>query len=73
MKEVINTLTAASGGASLSGAASGQLIIGGIGLFFMFIFGVWGAIMSYRSNKLIKQALQNGDIASAIRIKAKVK
>ena len=71
MREVINTLTATSGGASLTGAATGQLLIAGATFIFFVAFGLWGAYWRYQDSKAIRQAIDAGDLETAIKIRGK--
>lgn len=71
MREVINQLTAASAGTTVTASASGQMIIAIVGLFFMIMFGFWGAWLQWKNSKAIKAALDSGDLQSALKLKAK--
>lgn len=71
MREVINSVTNLSGGVTVTGAATGQLVIAGIGLALMFVFGVFGSWLRYRDSKALRAALEAGDIKTAIKIRSK--
>lgn len=71
MRDFINAATMTSGGATISGAASGQLFIGVAGLFFMIVFGVFGAWLRLKDSKALRRALEDGDIKAAIQIRSK--
>lgn len=71
MREVINTITASSAGASVTGAMSGQLIIGITGLIFMILFGTWGAWLQWKNSKAIQNAISSGDLQTALKLKVK--
>ncbi|QHJ81037.1 MAG: hypothetical protein [Bacteriophage sp.] len=78
MKDVINSLTMGSGGGAITGAATGQIMIAGISLFFMIAFGFWGGYLSYRNSKTIQEdskairaALERGDIVEAVSRRSK--
>lgn len=71
MREVINNLTATSGGVTLTSAANGQLIIGVVGLIFMILFGVCGVWLKWRDSQAIRRALEAGDLSTALRIRGK--
>lgn len=71
MREVINAVTNSSGGVTLGGAASGQLYIAGVGLFFMIAFGLFGAWLKWKDSKAIREALESGDLQTALRIRSK--
>lgn len=71
MREFINNLTSTSGGVTVTGAASGQLVIGIVGLVFMILFGTWGAWLKWQDSKAIRRALDSGDLQTALRLKGK--
>lgn len=71
MRDVINAITNASGGVTVGGAATGQLIIAGIGLVFMVAFGFWGAYLRWKDSKAIREAIDSGDLRSALKIRGK--
>lgn len=63
--------TASTGGASFAGAATGQFILALLTLFFFVIFGVWGAWLKWRDSKAIREALDAGDLKTALKIRHK--
>lgn len=71
MREVIHTVTSWSGGVTLTGAATGQLMIAAIGLVFMIGFGAFGSWLRYRDSKALRAALDSGDLATAMKIRSK--
>lgn len=71
MREVINAVTSATGGASLTGAATGQLMIAGATFILFVAFGVWGAYWKYQDSKAIREALKSGNLEEAIKLNGK--
>ena len=71
MREFISAATNGSGGVTLAGSATGQLIIAAIGLFFMILFGSFGAGLRWRDSKALRDALEAGDIKTAVKIRSK--
>ena len=71
MKEVLNTVTAGTGGASFAGAATGQLAIAGATFILFVCFGLWGAYWKYQDSKAIRQALDSGDLPTALKLRGK--
>ncbi len=71
MREFINAATNGSGGVAFTGTATGQLIIAAIGLFFMILFGSIGTWLKWKDSKAIRDALEVGDIRTAIKIRSK--
>lgn len=71
MREVINSVTTTSGGATFAGAVTGDMMVGIAGLVLMAIFGVWGGWLRYRDSKALRRALEAGDIKEAIKIRSK--
>lgn len=71
MREFINAAANGSGGVTLAGSATGQLIIAILGLFFMIIFGSFGAWLRWRDSKALRDALEAGDIKTAMKIGSK--
>lgn len=71
MREVLNAATAMSGGASVTGAATGQLVIGIIGLVALLVFGAFGAWLKWKDSKAIRRALESGDLQTALKLRAK--
>lgn len=71
MREVINTVTASSGGGTFAAAATGQFAIA-VATFILFVaFGAWGAYWKYRDSKAIREALDDGDLPKALKIRGK--
>lgn len=68
MREVINAVTSGMGGASFTGAATGQLLIAGATFVLFVCFGAWGAYWKYQDSKAIRRALDSGDLESAVKI-----
>ena len=54
MREVINAATASTGGAAVTGAATGQMTIAIISLIALIIFGAWGAYWKYKDSQAIR-------------------
>lgn len=71
MRDFVNATTMTSGGATLAGAASGQLVIGILGLVFMILFGVFGAWLRLKDSRALRRALEAGDIKTAVQIRSK--
>jgi hypothetical protein len=71
MREFLNAATTGTGGASLTGAATGQITIAVAGLILMAAFGFWGAYLRWKDSKALREALDREDIKEAIRIRGK--
>ena len=71
MREFLNAATTGTGGASLTGAATGQITIAVSGLILMAAFGFWGAYLRWKDSKALREALEREDIKEAIRIRGK--
>nr|UWG23629.1 MAG: hypothetical protein [Bacteriophage sp.] len=78
MRDFFNYATTGSGGASLTGAATGQITIAIVSLAFMVAFGLWGAYLRWRDSKVLqedsralREALENGDLTMAFDIRSK--
>jgi hypothetical protein len=71
MRDFVNATTMTSGGVTLTGAASGQLVIGILGLVFMILFGVFGAWLRLKDSRALRRALEVGDIKTAMQIRSK--
>lgn len=71
MKEVLSVITAGTGGASFTGAATGQLAIAGATFILFVIFGLWGAYWKYQDSKAIRQAIDSGDLKTALKLRGK--
>ena len=71
MREFLNAATPGTGGASLTGAATGQITIAVAGLILMAAFGFWGAYLRWKDSKALREALDREDIKDAIRIRGK--
>ena len=71
MREFLNAATTSTGGASLAGAATGQITIAVAGLVLMASFGFWGAYLRWKDSKALREALDRDDIKEAIRIRGK--
>jgi hypothetical protein len=71
MREFLNAATTGTGGASLTGAATGQITIAVSGLILMAAFGFWGAYLRWKDSKALREALDREDIKEAIRIRGK--
>lgn len=71
IKDFINAATTGGGGATVYGAASGQLIVGIIGLVFMIGFGAFGAWLRWRDSKALHDALAENDFTTALKIRSK--
>jgi hypothetical protein len=71
MREFLNAVSTSTGGASLTGAATGQMTIAVAGLILMAAFGFWGAYLRWRDSKALREALDREDIKEAIRLRGK--
>lgn len=71
MKDFINAAMSGSGGATLTSAATGQLMIAGLTFVCFFAFGIWGAYWKYKDSKAIREAIDAGDLKTAIHIRNK--
>lgn len=71
MREFLNAATTSTGGASLAGAATGQITIAVAGLVLMAAFGFWGAYLRWKDSKALREALDRDDIKEVIRIRGK--
>ena len=71
MREFLNAATTSTGGASLAGAATGQITIAVAGLVLMAAFGFWGAYLRWKDSKALREAVDRDDIKEAIRIRGK--
>ncbi|UGO53131.1 putative holin [Klebsiella phage vB_KaeD_HazelMika] len=71
MREVINAITSGAGGATFTGVATGQLAIAFATFVFFVLFGFWGAYWKYKDSKAIRQAIDAGDLQTAIKIRGK--
>lgn len=71
MREVINAATASTGGAAVTGAATGQMTIAIISLIALIVFGLWGAYWKFKDSQAIRKALESGDLKTAINIRSK--
>lgn len=71
MREFLNAATTGTGGASLTGAATGQITIAVSSLVLMAAFGFWGAYLRWKDSKALREALDREDIKEAIRIRGK--
>lgn len=69
MKEFLTAATSGTGGAAFAGAATGQLYIAGATFVFFVCFGVWGAYWKYKDSQAIKEALKDGDLERALKIR----
>ncbi|UPU15867.1 hypothetical protein RCIP0073_00041 [Klebsiella phage RCIP0073] len=71
MRDFINAATTGGGGVTAGGLFSGQILIALAGLFLMFTFGVWGGYLRWKDSKALREALDAGDIRTAIKIRSK--
>lgn len=71
MRDFANAVTMGGGTATVVGAASGQLIIGAIGLVFMIGFGLWSSYLRLKDSRALRKALENQDLNSALKIRSK--
>lgn len=71
MREFIDAATAGGAVSALTSAYTGQIVIAEISLFFMVVFGIWGAWIKWRDSKAFREALKSGDLQKAIEIKRK--
>lgn len=71
MKDFLNVATSGTGGASITGAVTGQTTIAIASFVLMAAFGMWGAYLRWRDSKALREALECGDIKKAIEIRGK--
>lgn len=71
MKDFLNAATSGTGGASITGAVTGQTAIAIASFVLMAIFGALGAYLRWRDSKALREALECGDIKKAIEIRGK--
>lgn len=71
MRDFINLATGTTGGASLAGAATGQLILALLTFILFAAFGFWGAYLRWRDSKAIRAALDAGDLVTALKLRDK--
>lgn len=71
MREFLNMATGTTGGASLAGAATGQIILAVLTFIFFVAFGLWGAYLRWRDSKAIREALDAGDLRTALALRNK--
>ncbi|HAK2374351.1 TPA: holin [Salmonella enterica] len=71
MREFISLATYSSGGASFSGAVTGQLLLAVLSFIFFIIFGAVGLWLRWRDSKAIREALENTDLKAAVKINQK--
>lgn len=71
MKDFLNAVTSGTGGASITGAVTGQTTIAIVSLVLMAAFGMWGAYLRWRDSKALRDALECGDIKKAIETRGK--
>lgn len=71
MREFINAATTGGGGVTAGGVFSGQLLIALAGLVLMAGFGSWGAYLRWKDSKALREALDAGDLRTAIKIRSK--
>lgn len=71
MRDFANAVTMGGGTATVAGAASGQLIIGAIGLVFMIGFGLWSSYLRLKDSRALRKALENQDLNAALKIRSK--
>lgn len=71
MREFLNAVTTGTGGSSITGAVTGQMTIAVASLVLMAAFGMWGAYLRWKDSKALREALDNGDIEEAIKIRSK--
>lgn len=71
MRDFFNAATAGSGGASMTGAATGQITIAVVSALFMIAFGAWGAYLRWKDSKAFHEALYSGDLETAMRLRGK--
>lgn len=71
MKDFIHAATSGTGGAAITSAATGQLVIAGLTFVCFLGFGVWGAYWKYRDSKAIREAIEAGDLKAAVTIRNK--
>ena len=69
MKDFLNAATYSAGGSAFAGAATGQLYIAVATFIFFVCFGAWGAYWKFRDSQAIKQALNDGDLEKALKIR----
>lgn len=71
MKDFVNAAMSGSGGAAITSAATGQLVIAALTFVSFIAFGVWGAYWKYKDSRAIREAIEAGDLKTAIEIRNK--
>lgn len=71
MKDFLHAATSGTGGAAITSAATGQLVIAGLTFVCFLGFGIWGAYWKYKDSMAIREALKNGDFKRAVNIRSK--
>ncbi|AKJ74052.1 holin [Salmonella phage 36] len=71
MREFLNMATYSTGGSAFAGAATGQVILGLLTFIFFLLFGFWGAWLKWRDSKAIRNALDSGDLKTALKLRNK--
>lgn len=71
MREFINMATYGTGGSAFAGAATGQVILAVLTFVFFLLFGFWGAWLKWRDSKAIREALDAGDLKTALKVRNK--
>lgn len=71
MKEFLTAATGTTAGSTITSAATGQITIAVISLVFMIAFGAFGAWLKWRDSKAFREALESGDLQTALKIRSK--
>lgn len=71
MRDFINMATYGAGGSTFTGAATGQVILAILTFIFFLLFGFWGAWLKWRDSKAIRDALDSGDLKTALKLRNK--
>lgn len=59
------------GGATVVGSFTGEFLLA-VATFILFaIFGCWGAWLKWRDSKAIREALDSGDLKTALNLRTK--
>lgn len=71
MREFLTAATGTTAGTSITSAATGQLTVAIISMIFMIMFGAIGLWLKWRDSKAIREALESGDLQTALKVRSK--